>query len=254
MMFVQPNLSFFVIIAFFAFFAALVHGTIGFGFPMVATPLFALFFDLQTAIALTLIPTLAINLVSIVSEGHFREALRSFLPLALLAMTGSAIGTQLLLHSDSDIFKLFLAAAIFVYLGLDKIDIRIHLTTEHPQLAKVVFGLCAGVLGGLTNVMAPVLIMYSLESGHSKAQTVQAANLCFLFGKIVQSVLFLTNGKIHEDMLSPGTVAFLAAGGALFLGMHIRQYFNDTTYRRLLRGLLFLLALLLVVQFAVSLT
>ncbi|MCK9175095.1 MAG: sulfite exporter TauE/SafE family protein [Desulforhopalus sp.] len=253
-MFIQLNLSFFVIIVSFAFFAAMVHGTIGFGFPMVSTPLFALFFDLQTAIALTLIPTLAINLVSIAGEGHFREALQRFFPLALLAMTGSAIGTQLLLHSASDIFKLFLAAAILVYLGLDKINIRIHQTTEHPQLAKVVFGLCAGVLGGLTNVMAPVLIVYSLESGHNKAETVQAANLCFLFGKIVQSVLFLVNGKIHADMLSPGTAVFLAAGGALFLGMRIRQYLNDATYRQLLRGLLFLLALLLVVQFAVSLT
>jgi uncharacterized membrane protein YfcA len=41
---------------FIFFFAAFIHGSIGFGFPMVATPLLALITDIQTAIILTLIP------------------------------------------------------------------------------------------------------------------------------------------------------------------------------------------------------
>ncbi len=77
--------------AFIFFFAAFIHGSIGFGFPMVATPLLALVTDIQTAIILTLIPTLLVNFVSITSEGHILYAFRRYLSLALLAMAGSAI-------------------------------------------------------------------------------------------------------------------------------------------------------------------
>ena len=55
--------------------AAFVHGIFGFGFPLLATPLLALFFPLPTAILMTLVPTLAINLGSIIGEKHWREAL-----------------------------------------------------------------------------------------------------------------------------------------------------------------------------------
>ena len=74
--------------------AALIHGSIGFGFPMVATPLLALFTDIQTAIVLTFIPTLLVNLISIVSEGNILLAARRHLSLALFAMLGSAVGTK----------------------------------------------------------------------------------------------------------------------------------------------------------------
>ena len=47
--------------------AALVHGIFGIGFPMVATPLLALFTDVLTAVLITLLPTMAVNLTMI---GH----------------------------------------------------------------------------------------------------------------------------------------------------------------------------------------
>jgi len=38
--------------------------------------------------------------------------------------------------------------------------------------------------------MAPVLIIYTLESKFPKKEIIQASNICFLFGKIVQIALF----------------------------------------------------------------
>jgi len=58
--------------------AAFVHGAFGFGFPLLSTPLLLLGFDLRTAILLTLVPTVSINLVSILSEHRWRAALRDY--------------------------------------------------------------------------------------------------------------------------------------------------------------------------------
>ncbi len=166
------------------FLAAFIHGSIGFGFPMVATPLLALVTDIQTAIILTLIPTILVNLVSIKSEGNLYAALRQHLPLALYAMTGGAFGTYILMGTASEFFMVLLAIAIVVYLFQGKIKLNLSWIKIYPRLSKLLFGISAGLLGGLTNVMAPVLIIFSLESAYSKKRDYSGIKLLLLIGKV----------------------------------------------------------------------
>lgn len=56
--------------------AGFVHGTIGLGFPMIATPLLALLTDVETAILITLIPTTLINIISIIPAGNWIAAIK----------------------------------------------------------------------------------------------------------------------------------------------------------------------------------
>ena len=65
--------------------AAFIHGSIGFGFPMVATPLLALFTDIQTGIVLTLIPTLLVNLISI--KGSKLNSIKYFINFVILVVS-----------------------------------------------------------------------------------------------------------------------------------------------------------------------
>jgi len=135
------EVEFLVLLSTILFFASLIHGSVGFGAPMISTPLIALYTDLQTAIIYTLIPTLLLNIISIASEGDFFEALKRFYPLAIFAMLGSAIGTQILLNSDADIFKLLLAVAIIFYLLLDFVKISIPWVKQCPTCSMRLFGL-----------------------------------------------------------------------------------------------------------------
>jgi len=52
--------------------AGLAHGTIGFGFPLVSTPLVALLVDIKTAVLLTVLPNVAVNMISILRGGNWR--------------------------------------------------------------------------------------------------------------------------------------------------------------------------------------
>ncbi|MFQ3208344.1 MAG: putative membrane protein YfcA [Glaciecola sp.] len=233
---------------FIFFFAALIHGSIGFGFPMVATPLLALVTDIQTAIILTLIPTLLVNLASIASEGNILYALRRHLSLALLAMGGSAIGTIILIFTNSHIFEALLSLVIITYLLSDRIKINLSWIHLYPRLSKVVFGISAGILGGLTNVMAPILIIYSLESKHTRSETIQASNFCFMFGKIIQLVLFSIHGKFNLSELSISLVMLIAVSLALCLGINLKKKINVNVYKRVLRVFLSVLAMILLIK------
>ena len=244
----------FIVAGIISFFAAFIHGSIGLGFPMVATPLLALVTDIQTAIILTIIPSFLTNLVSIRSEGNIMSASHRYLSLALFVMAGSAIGTQVLIFTNSEIFKALLAVTIVVYLFADKINFNLTWVSGHQILSRFVFGVSAGILGGLTNVMAPILIIYTLESKHSKSDTIQALNFCFLFGKLTQFILFSINGKFTLDKLSVSSVMLIAASLALYIGIAIRKKIELSAYRKILRLVLLILAVLLLIQVSMMVT
>ncbi len=231
--------------------AALIHGSTGFGFPMVSTPLLALVSDIQTAILLTLIPTFVVNLVTIFSEGEFRQALRQHLTLASLAMLGAGLGTLILIFATTVIFELLLAIAILVYLAANRVRLELKWIRVHPRASKLLFGISAGLLGGLTNVMAPVLIIYGMESGYGKRELIQASNMCFLLGKVIQLSLFTWYGRFSVNELSTSMIMILFVAIALAIGVWIRRKIHVELYMRILRGFLFLLALSLIVKVVV---
>jgi len=248
---VEFSLEFLIFAGIISFFAAFIHGSIGLGFPIVATTLLALFTDIQTAIILTLIPNILANIVSIKSEGSILVASRRYLSFALLVMFGSAIGTQILIFTHSEIFKALLAITIIIYLLAEKIKLNLSWVREHQSFAKFSFGISAGILGGLTNVMAPVLIIYSLESKLSKSDTIQRLNFCFLSGKLVQLIIFSINGKFTLHELSTSSVMLIVASLALYVGISIKKKIPVSTYSKILRVVLFFLAVILFIQVAI---
>jgi uncharacterized membrane protein YfcA len=166
-------------------------------------------------------------------------------------MLGSAVGTQILLTVNSDIFKVLLGVVIIIYLLAEKIKLKLSWIREQPKFSKFTFGLSAGIIGGLTNVMAPVLIIYSLESKYSKSDTVQASNLCFLLGKIIQIFLFFINGKFSLNEFSTSSAMFIVTSFALYGGIAVRNKIKGKAYQKILRLLLFILAIILLIQVSI---
>ena len=143
--------------------AGLVHGTLGLGFPLVATPLLALFMDLRTAILLTLLPTVAVNLVSIVRGGEWRQSIGRFWPLGVSALAGSGLGAWLLTVGDPAPYSLLLAGLVLLYLGTERASsFNMAWVRRWVMPSMLVFGLIAGLSAGTTNVMVPILIIYTL--------------------------------------------------------------------------------------------
>lgn len=231
-------------------FAGWVHGTFGLGFPMVATPLLALLTDVQTAILLTLAPTIAVNLWSMLHGGNFGASLGRFWPLAFWVLIGSAVGTVLLVHLDPNPFRLLLAAVILLYLMTDHLK-RIDWSwiRRHPRGSTAGAGLLGGLLGGTVNVAGPVLIIYFLEMRVSALMLIQALNLSFLLGKSTQAATFAVLGvlTVGPMLLSLSLVLFAVSG--LRAGMWFRDRIAPERYRGWLRRLLWVLAGLLVLQF-----
>ena len=229
--------------------AGLVHGTLGIGFPLIATPLIAMMTDVRSAMVMLLLPTLCNNLANTVRGGNWDRSIGRFWPLALWGAAGSVLGTRLLVVTDPAPYRLVLAGAILLYLNVHRFGMRMAWIRRRPGLAVAVFGLAGGMLAGTVNVMLPALVIFALEMGLAPTAMIQTFNFCFLFGKIAQGIVFAVSGILTLSSLA-ATLPLAAAGLiALAVGMTFRDRLDDQTYRGWLRRVLFLLSLLLIVQY-----
>ncbi|WP_198304880.1 sulfite exporter TauE/SafE family protein [Arcobacter vandammei] len=241
------TLEFLIFASIVIFLSALVQATIGFGFPMIATPLLAMVTDMKTAVIYVAIPTLLLNLSALILEKDLFKAIKKFFPLAFMAMIGSAIGTQILIYSNSEFFKLLLAISILFYLFSQKFSFSMPWVANKPVLSTVIFGLSAGIIGGLTNVMALVLIIYSLESKHTKKEIIQSSNLCFLFGKIIQIILFVYHGSFSQEILELSFYNLIIVAVCIAIGFNLKNRVENS-YFKVIKWFLFFMAIALIGQ------
>ncbi|WP_164967623.1 sulfite exporter TauE/SafE family protein [Arcobacter sp. CECT 8985] len=247
------DLEFFILISIVLIFAAFVHGSIGFGFALIPTPLIALFTDMQTAILLTLLPTLLVNLVSFLSESNIKEAIFKFMPIAIITMIGSAIGTQILIVANSDIFKLILAISILLYLFTNNRNISISVFTKYPKTSFIIYPFFTGIVGGLTNVMGPMLMIYGIELKYTKAQFIQMMNLCFLLGKVIQIFIFFINDSFTKTDINFSLITIFIISFSLYYGIKVKKRIDSKLYIKLIKILLLIISIILIVQYIYNL-
>ncbi|MCC7080618.1 MAG: sulfite exporter TauE/SafE family protein [Burkholderiales bacterium] len=236
-------------------FAGLVHGTLGLGFPLVATPLISFVTGVKTAVVLVVPPTLAVIIAAIVAGGPFFATVREWWRMPLWALLGAYTGTQLFIVIDPAPLTLLLAFAIAVYLGLDWIGRgESELIRTHRHKAGMLFGFLGGLFEGSVNIAAPPLLIYFLSLGLAPGALVKALNVCFFTGKTTQLSTLIATGDIAiATWLSTlplcviGVVTSLAGG-------RIRNRVPAPTYRRWLKGALVVMALVLLGQFYFLLT
>lgn len=231
--------------------AGLAHGTMGFGFPLISTPMIAMVTDIQTAILVSLFPNLAINLVSLVRGGNWRASIVRYWPVAAYVLIGTVAGTRVLVLADPEPLKLLLAAMIVVYLQQARLRaIDWSWLERNPRLSAALFGLVAGFLSGTVNVAVPPLVIYFMALGLDALAMTQILNLCFFVGRGTQALTFGASGHLGLSTFvatAPLTAVSLAA---LFVGMRIQRRIRPQVFQGLLRKVLWVMTLILVVQVA----
>ena len=231
--------------------AGFAHGALGFGFPLVATPLVALIIDLKSAIALLAPITLLLVLLSVLRGGPLTTLLRQFWFMPFATAAGAYIGTRVLLAVPPEPFLLVLAGVLLLYLNLDRLNRgRSMFVARFQAPFGLAFALVAGASEAVANVAGPVLLVYFMLLGLGPMQLVQTLNLCFTFGKGTQVLTWAASGAMTAATWAAVALFCVPSVAALFVGMRVRGRIDAHTYRRWLRGALWVMAAMLLLQLA----
>lgn len=187
-------------VAMFTFLVAgTIKGTIGIGLPTAAIGILSQFTDVRVAITLAVLPIVAGNGWQLIRAGnifgaakrYFVFAISLIIVLFITAVTVTNVPTQTL------VILLGSAIVVFALISLSYTPPRLPDNWDKP--AQAVAGTVAGILGGLTAMWAPPVLIYFLSRRIEKEEFVRATALLLLAGSLPLLAGYLVNGQLAGE-------------------------------------------------------
>ena len=201
------------------FVAALVKGVTGLGYSSTSLPILTLAFGLKEALPLVLIPSVASNLVVMVSTPGFRASAQRFWPMILSAAASVFVGLWVLTQIRSESAAAVLGAVLMIYVAFALANARFRLTEARTRKFEPAIGAATGFVNGLTGSQVMPVIPYLLSLDMPRERFVQASNQSFTLSS---AAMFVGLGAAGMMTLQVATVSALGLV-LVALGVNIGQ-------------------------------
>ena len=208
--------------------AGLVRGFTGFGTALIFVPIAGIFLAPETVIAVVVLTGIASNAGLL--PRAWREGARAEVgTLALAAMVTVPVGLLLLDQLDGITIRWIVTGVAGATLALLITGWRFSGNVNLPGLLAI--GAAAGLIGGLTGITGPVVILFYL-AGQSVAQRVRANTILFL---AALDVVVVGNLLIRGTVGIPEVALAITLAVPYFITTMIGQSLFDPKYERLYR-------------------
>lgn len=201
-------------------FGGVMKGAIGAGVPIIAAPALTMLFNVQTAVAILVVPNLLSN---VWQAWRFRkEAMpRRFLILfAGGGMLGVAIGTVMLAMLPQEALSLMVAGAVLVYIGLRLARPGWVLARDSANRLSGAAGIAGGFLQGATGISAPASITFLNAMKLPREAFIGTISIFFVSMTAMQIPALWSVGLLSLEMLAYG----FGALGLVFLSMPLGNW------------------------------
>jgi uncharacterized membrane protein YfcA len=216
--------------AFIILIASIVKGLTGFGFALTSLPLLTMFLTPKTAVPL-------ITVCSVFLDGYtFSEARRlvqykEISPLVVSGIVGMILGTYFLVSLDSDAIRLAIGIVTLLFTLASLMGVKREIS--NARTASIPVGLISGVLGGLTSISGPPVILFFNNQNVEK--TVFRANLIAYFFSIYLATVpsYFFGNLLTLDLLGSSIVMvpimFLGAN----IGIRASKKVNEILFKKI---------------------
>jgi uncharacterized membrane protein YfcA len=228
--------------------AGLVKGVIGLGLPTVSLGLLVAMFDLTTAMALLIMPSLITNLWQALVGGNLYSLLQRLWPFLLMASITVWLGSTALTSIDLWLLSALLGGLLVAYSLLSLSGFKLTFKDKHEPWIGVLLGMVNGILTGMTGSFAVPGIMYLQGIGLSRDQLVQAMGLLFSVSTIALAVALQRHNLLTGQMTLVSAIAVLPAILGMWFGQRLRQKLSEANFRRVFFVSIFLLGIYIIAK------
>lgn len=216
------------------FLGGMLKGVVGLGLPLLSLPLMVLALPLKTAVALLVFPVFATNLTQSFQGGMFKPTLRRFWPMALALFVVIAVTTQMLVIVPERVLYGIVGASLVILTFVLRWRAEWHLQPRHESWVGPLAGTAGGIIGGISAIYGPPIMLYLAALRLSKREFVAAVSLLLLVGNTG-----LTIGLFGFEVASPADLALSALAilptlAGLWLGQRVHMQLNEQRFAAVL--------------------
>lgn len=213
-------------------FAGLTKGVTGMGLPVIATPVLAALYDLPTALAVIVPPTVLSDLPLLWAFRRERGQTPRILPLMVAGALGVIPGTLILVNVDPGTLAGVLGVVILVFVIISWFRFLPRLGDRMARRWAPGVGLVAGLMQGATGSSAPVVTVFFFQLNLSKAAFLFLTNLYFLIVDTSQLANLLWQGVYTSRLALLSAAASCLAMPVLLLALRMQHRISDVLFRK----------------------
>ncbi len=218
-------------------------GFVGLGLPLVAVPFLTLVVDVPMAIALVLGPILVSNIWQMLQGGQWRPALARFWPLVAMQPIGTVAGVAVLAWADPRLVAGLLGAVVVTFSVLIQVQPEWLVSAGAERVAKPVFGIISGVLGGISSFLGSPIAMLLFALRLEKAAFISAVGLTFATGTVSLLVVMSAFGLLQTQHYMLTALAVLPVLAGMWVGRKLQHRISETKFRIVLITVLIVIGL-----------
>lgn len=218
----------------------LIKGTLGVGTPLLTVPLMALVVPPQTAVAVMAVPVVIANVWQAFQARQLPAVAARFWPAFIAVLIGTYVGVRILLSIDERDLLLLVGLVVIAFSVLQSsTTYRINIPPTMEKQAGVAFGFASGVIGGVSSMFGPMLIIYLVSLRTlSKDQFVGAISFLYISAVVPWALILYLFGILDKKMIVLSTAAAVPVTIGLVIGRRLRNNISEQRFNRLVLTIL----------------
>ena len=219
-------------------------GVISFGFPLIALPILSLALPPKSSIFLLLFSLVFVNIREIKIKNY--KSYSKIAPLSCGVFFGIIIGSIIFHKVESEFIRRMIGVTIVLcalinYFGL-KISSHLLLKTSF----SFVYGLLAGVIGGMTTIVGPLIVIYLVSLNLKKEVFSELVSLTvFSCLAPLYGIFFIYQTVTFHDFIYSALFAIPAVIMQI-LGFKIRKIIPQVTFKNITLLILIVIGFLVI--------
>jgi hypothetical protein len=240
------DLSFLLVIAIAMTAGGLVKGLTGVALPMVSIAILSSAIDVRLALGIITIPIVLTNFWQAYHAGRPMETLRRFWLLLLCMLVFIWLGTNLVVLLPPQGLYAVIGTAIVVFTGTSYFMPSWTLPARAQTWTGPLAGALSGLLGGISTIWGPPLMMYFLMIRLPKDAFIRTTGLVWSAASIPLLAGYVRNGIVDAEIARLSAAACVPSFAGLWVGQWLRARIEPEAFRKVLLIVVFFIGLNLI--------
>ena len=222
-------------------------GIVGLGLPIVSIAILLNFLPPTTVLAIVVVPIVVTNFWQAVRAGFDLAIVRRFWLMIFTFLLFFISTTYFVVGFDPRVMFGILGTCVTIFAASNLVRPQAHpLSPQTERWAGPLAGALGGLLGGVSAVWGPPMIMYFVLIQLPKDIFIRSIGLIWLVGSVPLVLGYWSNGILNTQTLPLSIYACLPGLIGLWVGGRLRDHINQETFRKVMLVVLFLIGLNLI--------
>ncbi len=213
-------------------FAGTVKGVLGLGLPTISISLLAQFVEPRIAIAFLLLPAVVTNSWQVYRGGNVMQSARKLWPFALSMSVVMFISSLFAARASTQVLIAGIGVMVVLWTVTSLIS-KPPTVPKHLERPMQIFcGVLAGVMGGLTAIWSPPMVVYLISIRSKKEDFVRYTGFMILCGTLPLTLGYIVGGLLDRPLAMASALMIFPTWLGFAIGERLRRYLGGQQFQK----------------------